>query len=104
MAKTGTNLVNLRANNKLTILRLLNANGAMSRKDIAILLKLTPAAVTILCNEIIKDGMIVEKGEVEEEKRAGRKKMLIDINHQYKYIIGINIARPYLGQFVHDNC
>lgn len=95
MAKTGTNLVNLRANNKLTILRLLNANGAMSRKDIATLLKLTPAAVTILCNEIIKAGMIVEKGEVEEEKRAGRKKMLIDINHQYKYIIGINIEPDY---------
>ena len=95
MARTGINLVNLRANNKLTILRLLNANGAMSRKDIAAFLQLTPAAVTILCNEIIKDGMIVEKGEAEEEKRAGRKKMLIDINHQYKYIIGINIEPDY---------
>ena len=95
MGKTGINLVDVRTNNKLTILRLLNANGAMSRKDIAAILKLTPAAVTILCNEIIREGMIVEKGEAEEEKRAGRKKMLIDINFRYKYIIGINIEPDY---------
>ncbi|RCX20093.1 putative NBD/HSP70 family sugar kinase [Anaerobacterium chartisolvens] len=95
MAKAGINLENVRIKNRVSILRTLNANGAMPRKDIAAILELTPAAVTILCHELIEEGIIIEKGEVEEEKRAGRKKLLIDINRNYKYIIGINIEPDF---------
>ena len=63
----------------------------MPRKDIAAELKLTPAAVTLLCTELLEDGILLEKGEMQEEKRAGRRKVLIDINYDYKYIVAVNI-------------
>lgn len=35
--------------------------------------------------------MILEKGELKEQKRAGRKKVLVDINYDFKYIVSVNI-------------
>lgn len=102
MMKSGINLVDVRAKNRSSILRLLNANGAMSRKDIAAELKLTPAAVTILSSELIEERFIVEKGEAESGKHAGRKKVPIAINHQYKHIIGINIEPDFTHLNISD--
>lgn len=102
MTKSGINLVDVRANNRFSILRLLNANGDMSRKDIAAALELTPAAVTILCSELIEQQLIVEKGEAESGKHAGRKKMLIAINRKYKHIIGINIEPDFTHLNISD--
>lgn len=84
MGRTGINLENVRVRNKSAILSLLNSQDAMSRKDIAKVVGLTPAAVTLLCTEMMEEGMILEKGELQEEKRAGRKKVLVDINDAYK--------------------
>jgi transcriptional regulator of PTS gene len=63
----------------------------MSRKDIANQIGLTPAAVTMLCNDMMEAHMILEKGEMKEQKRAGRKKVLVDINYDFKYIVSVNI-------------
>lgn len=95
MGRTGINLENVRIRNKSAILSLLNSQGAMSRKDIAKVVGLTPAAVTLLCTEMIEDGMLLEKGELQEEKRAGRKKILVDINYVYKCVIAVNIEAIY---------
>ena len=43
---TGINLENVKMSNRSAILKLLNDHGAMSRKDIALTLGLTPATVT----------------------------------------------------------
>ncbi len=91
MGKPGISLDSVKNNNKSEILKMLQKNGAMSRKDIAAQMGLTPAAVTLLCNAMMEDHMIVEKGEMQEEKRAGRKKVLVDINYDYKYIVSVNI-------------
>ncbi len=91
MTKSGISLENVKINNKAAILEILNKKGEMPRKDIAAELKLTPAAVTLLCTELLEDGILLEKGEMQEEKRAGRRKVLIDINYDYKYIVAVNI-------------
>lgn len=91
MGKPGISLDSVKNNNKSEILKMLQKNGAMSRKDIATQMGLTPAAVTMLCNAMIEDHMIVELGEMQEEKRAGRKKMLVDINYDFKQIVSVNI-------------
>ena len=91
MGYTGINLENVKMSNRSSILKLLNDCGAMSRKDIAIELGLTPATVTLICTELISAGILCEKGEVEEERRAGRRKVLIDINYQYRYVLSISI-------------
>ncbi len=91
MGKPGITLENVKYNNKSGILKILQKNGSMSRKDIAVRMGLTPAAVTMLCNEMIEETVIVEKGELQEEKRAGRRKVLVDINYNYKYIVSVSI-------------
>lgn len=84
--------------NRSSILNVLKTKGMMSRKDIASIINLTPAAVTILVNEMIENGVIKEVGELEEEdKRAGRKKIMIDINYDYKYVLGISIDAEYIN-------
>lgn len=91
MGYTGINLGNVKVSNRSAILKLLNDCGAMSRKDIAIRLGLTPATVTLICTDLISAGFLCEKGEVEEERRAGRRKVLIDINYQYRNVLSISI-------------
>ena len=91
MGYTGINLENVKMSNRSAILKLLNDCGAMSRKDIAIKLGLTPATVTLICTNLLDSGSLCEKGEVEEAKRAGRRKVLIDINYQYRYVLTISI-------------
>ncbi len=90
--KTGINMGAVKINNRASILKLLKNNGAMSRKDIANILQLTPAAITILTNEMKEENILIERGELEEDKRVGRKKILIDIDYDYKYVIGINMG------------
>ena len=81
MGYTGINLGNVKLSNRSTILKLLNDCGAMSRKDMALQLGLTSATVSLICTDLLAAGILCEKGEVEEEKRAGRRKVLVDINY-----------------------
>ncbi len=85
------NLGNVKSNNQSSVLRLLSDKGAMSRKDIAKEVGLTAASVTSICAELLENGIIVELGEVEEEKRAGRKKILVDLNPDYKKVLCLAI-------------
>ena len=67
------------------------------RKDIAERIKLTPAAVTILVNELIEQGCIRESGQVNEPSRVGRKKVFIELNKDYRYAFGINIEGSHMN-------
>ncbi|MCM1364363.1 MAG: ROK family transcriptional regulator [Faecalibacterium sp.] len=79
MEQSGLNFKEVKSRNISSILYLLN-NSAMSRKDIAQTLGLTPAAVTKICNQLIEKGMIEEKGEqADDVARAGRKKILLSL-------------------------
>lgn len=95
MSHIGINLENVKIKNRIAILRLLNDRGSMSRKDIANAVSLTPASVTQLCSEMIKEGIIIEKGVIQEEKRAGRKKVLVDIDYDSKIIVAISIEADF---------
>jgi len=82
----------VRRNNQASILKLINQTGPISKKDIAEYLGLTPAAVTMLCNDLFEQGVLIERGfQQGEAGRAGRKKVSIDINEEYGYIYSINI-------------
>ena len=99
MKYRGINLENVKYNNRSAILHILNNSGAMSRKDIAAKTGLTAASVTLICTELLEEGIIRELGEAVEEKRAGRKKILVDINPSYKYIlcVGIEADETYIS-------
>lgn len=93
MKYNGLNLSDLKNINRSEVLRLLNDQGDLSRKDIAVQLGLTPAAVTQICAGLLSEGLLVEKGEVRGEKRkAGRKKISLGINPHYAVILSINFS------------
>lgn len=91
MKNTGANMESVRKKNRAAILKYINDYGPASRKDLADILGLTPAAVTQICTDLFDDGILVETGENVESARAGRKKVLLDINYSNSYVCGINI-------------
>ena len=90
MEQHGISKLDLKRRNRMQVLKILKQRGPTSRIDIASALELTRAAVTIITNEMIDQGIISEIGEykhVSEKAPRGRKKILIDINHHYKFVI-----------------
>jgi predicted NBD/HSP70 family sugar kinase len=90
----GISKLDLKRRNRMQVLKILKQRGPTSRIDIACALELTRAAVTIITNEMIDQGIITEIGEYKhtsEKAPRGRKKILIDINHHYKFALGITV-------------
>lgn len=94
--RSGINMSDVKISNRGLILRQIK-NYPKPRKDIAEKINLTPAAVTILVNELIDQGCIRESGEVSEPSRVGRKKVFIELNKEYKYAFGINIEGSHMN-------
>lgn len=102
MGYTGINMENVKSRNQSSILKLLNDKGPMSRKDIAAHLGLTPASVTTLCAALLGDGMLYEVGEIQESNRVGRRKVLLDVNYEYRYVLSICIETPITSLSICD--
>lgn len=94
MEQHGISKLDLKRQNRMQVLKILKQKGPASRIDIAATLALTRASVTIITNEMIEQGVIVELGEykhTQEKAPRGRKKILIDINDNYKFALGVYI-------------
>ena len=87
---SGVNMSDVKVNNRALILNQLK-DERRSRKDIADKIRLTPAAVTIIVNELILEGCIIESGHIDDSGNVGRKKIFVKLNKNYRYTIGINI-------------
>jgi len=87
----GTNMVYVKKQNRASILELLYTHGGLSRKDLAGGLKLTPAAITLITNDMIKEGLLEEIREELNSSRVGRKEVIIDIKYNKFYAVGVNI-------------
>lgn len=92
MEKKGFNMEELKNKNIKLILSYLRRHGGSSRKTIAGELNLTTAALTNIANELLRDGLIVELGEVTEGK-VGRKQRLIDIEGNGKIALGLEFKK-----------
>lgn len=100
MEQHGISKLDLKRQNRMHVLKILKQRGPTSRIDIAGALELTRAAVTIITNEMIEQGIIVELGEykhVAEKTPRGRKKILIDINHNFKFTVGITVEEGLIS-------
>ncbi|MBR4795584.1 MAG: ROK family transcriptional regulator [Lachnospiraceae bacterium] len=100
MNNKGMNSAAVKASNRAAVLKTLNRYGKMSRKDLAARLGLTAATVTIICYELHEAGVITTIGEAsEKERRAGRKKILIDIDYTHKNVlcVGIEAEKTYIA-------
>ena len=84
----GQNLKTIKSTNRSALLYLLNAKGKMSRKDISSKLRLTPAAVTKISQELIQEGYIYE-AEAVKDGQKGRSEVLLCLKLQDKFVMGI---------------
>ena len=97
MEHRGISKLDLKRQNRLQILRVIRENGPISRVDIAAELELTRAAVTIITNEMIAQGVLQELGEapIEPDKlQKGRRKVLIGINANYMFVLAQIFLTP----------
>ena len=99
MDSLGISKLDLKRQNRMQILRQLRNYGPVSRIDIAHTLHITKAAVTIITNEMIREGILCELGEQASENgkiSRGRKKILLDIQPSWKLVVGIAIRSNWL--------
>lgn len=85
------NMIQVKKQNRSSVLNCINQRGPVSRKDIAQITGLTPAAVTLICTELIQQGLLQELGFDTFSTGAGRRKVLLEINYNCYYIITVNI-------------
>ncbi len=78
-----------RNNHERIILAMLRNNGSMTKYDLADNMNISIPTVTANVNRLLKEGVIEEIGVADVE--YGRKPMLIDINYNQYFSIGIDI-------------
>lgn len=94
MEKLGISKLDLKRRNRMQILRVIRESGPISRVDVANTLAITRAAVTIITNEMIEQGILLEIGEApisSDRLQKGRRKILIDINLNCKFALGATV-------------
>ncbi len=94
MEQRGISKLDLKRRNRMQILRVIREAGPISRVDVASALEITRAAVTIITNEMIEEGVLMEIGEAPvntEKLQKGRRKILIDINVNSRFALGATV-------------
>ena len=87
---------------RATILDQLYAKRPLSRIDISKETHITPATTGNTINELIREGLVLELGELDVES-VGRKKTLLDIAPRQVYYLGFEISEKYLALVIADN-
>jgi N-acetylglucosamine repressor len=82
----------MKQTNQYLVLQLIQGRGPISRKDIAQLSGLSPASVTGITGELIERGLVREVGEVEVDGRAGRRAVLLRLNPEAGFVVGVKLA------------
>lgn len=80
------------------MLQLLFSYGTLSRSDIAEFLNITPAAVSLITNDFLQMGLIVQNTSVQNATpKAGRRKEPLSLNFNWKYVLAIDIHAYYVN-------
>lgn len=81
----------IRTFNAISILRTLYKEGSSSRTRLTEVTKMSPSTVTRIISELLEQGIITEKGT--EESNGGRKPVILQLNFDKLYIVGIQMNR-----------
>ncbi len=85
--------------NHAEILRFLRENGPKPRIEIAAHMRLTKAAVTLIINEMLLEGILLECGEAPPKDQShprGRRKILVDVNENWKLVFGAVVEQDFI--------
>ena len=91
MTPRGQSAPDLRRGNREALLRLVFRHGAIARNDLARLLGLTRAGVTILVTNLIEEGLVEEAGLSGAAGHAGRRKVFLRIRPQAGKLLGFGV-------------
>ncbi len=91
MRTEGDNMVGLKRQNRAAVLRCLHRHGGLSRKRLAGMLGLTPAAMTKIAAELIAEGLIREDGSMPSDG-AGRREITLRLNPDVFCTLGVSIG------------
>ena len=80
------------------ILERVMKNPKVSRTDLANQLELTPAAISKAIKKLIGQGIIIENEYL--RSTGGRPRMTLNVNKEYKKIIGINLGVGFMNMVV----
>lgn len=84
------------------ILEKLYIEGPLSRADLSKKLKITPATISDITNTLIRKGLISELGE-EIEDKPGRRKILLHLEANYSYYVGVELTENRIIICLTDN-
>lgn len=93
----GISKLDLKRINRMQVLRTIWEAGPVSRVDLSQKLQITRASITQITNAMIAEGILMEIGEApyrHQDSRLpkGRRKILLDINANYKFVLGAVIS------------
>ena len=95
---SGISKLDLKRINRMQVLRTIWESGPISRVDLAQKLQITRASITQISNAMIAEGLLAEIGEApyqgnqQDKLPKGRRKILLDINANYKFVLGAVIS------------
>lgn len=95
------NIITLKNNNRYRILDCLRRTP-MSRVQLSREVGLTKAAVTIITNELINEGIVFERGLEGRSNKRGRTSILLDIAADYGYSVGVMLHRKHIDVTIID--
>ena len=95
---SGISKLDLKRINRMQVLRTVWEAGPISRVDLSQKLQITRASITQITNAMIAEGILTEIGEApypnhqDKGLPKGRRKILLDINANYKFVLGAVIS------------
>ena len=82
---------NVKRLNRILIRNIIRKLGPIARYELAERTGLTPPTVTVIVNELIKDGVVVEVGF--GESSGGRRPVMLELNPKAAYVFAISLQR-----------
>lgn len=95
---SGISKLDLKRINRMQVLRTVWESGPISRVDLSQVLQITRASITQITNAMIEEDLLVEIGEAPYQNAQnnklpkGRRKILLDINANYRFVLGAVIS------------
>ncbi|HOY26575.1 MAG TPA: ROK family transcriptional regulator [Mesotoga sp.] len=84
------------------VMRIVRCEGLISRADIARKSGLSKPVVSVVVNNFISQGSIVEAKEGESSRKGGKKPILLSFVPDYKYIVGVDVGGNKLISILSD--
>lgn len=91
MRTEGDNMIGLKRQNRAAVLLSLHRYGGLSRKRLAAMLHLTPAAMTKIVAELISEGLVYEEGSM-PSGGAGRREITLRLKTDSFCTLGVSIG------------